>query len=91
MRAAVACARLLQAMPHIELSLVIGQYAIDWHLPDQKQNARNLTDTVRAWREHWPAVLPMPRNNRWLKANSWFEAEVVPALQTRVRSVLAQP
>ena len=83
-------ARLLQAMPHIELTLVIGQYAMDWHLPDKK--AQSLTDTVRAWREHWPALLPMPhpspRNNIWLKANPWFEAEVVPALQARLSSIL---
>ncbi len=84
--------RLLQAMPRIELTLVIGQYAMDWHLPDHK--IQSLTDTVRAWREHWPALLPMPhpspRNNIWLKANSWFEAEVLPALQAHVHSVLTE-
>ena len=83
-------ARLLQAMPRIELTLVIGQYAMDWHLPDQK--TQSLTDTVRAWREHWPALVtmphPSPRNNIWLKANPWFEAEIVPDLQARVRLVL---
>ena len=42
-------ARLLQAMPRIELTLVIGQYAMAWHLPGAM--AKNLTETVRAWRE----------------------------------------
>jgi uracil-DNA glycosylase len=82
-------AQLLQAMPRIELTLVIGQYAMDWHLPGEK--TQSLTDTVRVWRRHWPTLLPMPhpspRNNIWLKVNPWFEAEVVPALQTRVRSI----
>lgn len=82
---------LLQAMPRIALTLVIGQYAMDWHLPDQK--SQGLTQTVRAWREHGPALLPMPhpspRNNIWLNANPWFEAEVVPALRTRIRLLLA--
>ncbi len=82
-------ARLLQAMPGIELTLVIGQYAMDWHLPGQK--ARGVTDTVRAWQAHWPALLPMPhpspRNNLWLKANPCFADEVVPALQARVRAL----
>lgn len=80
-------ARLLQAMPNIQLTLVIGQYAMAWHLPNR--GAQSLTDTVRNWRDHWPALLPMPhpspRNNLWLKANPWFLADVVPALQTRVR------
>jgi uracil-DNA glycosylase len=86
-------ARLLQALPRIELTLVIGQYAMAWHLPGE--GTSNLTDTVRAWREHWPAVLPLPhpspRNNIWLKANPWFTMEVVPALQGRVHSVLVRP
>jgi uracil-DNA glycosylase len=83
-------ARLLQAMPRIELTLVIGQYAMGWHLPDAR--ATNLTETVRAWREHLPAVLPLPhpspRNNIWLKANPWFQLDVVPAVQARVRTLL---
>ena len=84
-------ARLLQAMPRIELTLVIGQYAMAWHLPDAATS--NVTRTVRAWRDHWPAVLPLPhpspRNNIWLRANPWFALEVVPAMQTRVRSLIS--
>jgi len=85
-------ARLLQAMPRIELTLVIGQYAMAWHLPGAM--AKNLTETVRAWREYGPQVLPLPhpspRNNIWLKANPWFTAELVPAVQGRVRSLASQ-
>ena len=84
-------ARLLQAMPHIQLTLVIGQYAMEWHLPGTA--AGNLTETVRTWREHWPGVLPLPhpspRNNIWLKANPWFALEVIPALQAWIRSLIA--
>lgn len=82
-------ARLLQAMPRIELTLIIGQYAIAWHLPGAATS--NLTETVRAWRAHGPAVLPLPhpspRNNIWLKANPWFAREVIPAVQARVHSL----
>jgi len=82
-------ARLLHALPKIELTLVIGQYAMAWHLPDA---AHNLTETVRAWRDHWPQVLPLPhpspRNNIWLKANPWFERDVVPAVRARVRTLV---
>ncbi len=83
--------KLLAAMPQIELTLVIGQYAQDWHLPDAK--ATNLTMTVKAWRDHWPAVVPLPhpspRNNIWLKANPWFAVDVVPVLQKRIRKIIA--
>jgi uracil-DNA glycosylase len=84
-------APLLAALPNIELTLVIGQYAMAWHLPDHA--AQSLTETVKAWRTHWPNVLPLPhpspRNNIWLKANPWFVQEVVPALQARVAAVLS--
>jgi uracil-DNA glycosylase len=82
--------KLLARMPGIELTLVIGQYAQAWHLEGSCKST--LTETVMAWREHWPSVLPLPhpspRNNIWLKRNGWFETEVVPALKKRVSEVL---
>ena len=84
--------RLLDQMRQIELTLVIGDYAQRWHLPDAE--SKNVTDTVAAWRGRWPTVLPMPhpspRNNIWLKINPWFVAEVVPALQSRVAALLSR-
>ena len=84
-------ARLLASMPNIELTLVIGQYAMQWHLPDRSTG--NLTETVLAWRDHWPEVLPLPhpspRNNPWLKANPWFDLDLVPAMQERIRTLTA--
>ncbi|MCG8507858.1 MAG: uracil-DNA glycosylase family protein [Rhodospirillales bacterium] len=82
---------LLAAMPDIALTLVIGRYALDWHLPDY---SGTVTDAVRNWRSAWPRLLPLPhpspRNNRWLKKNPWFEDEILPVLQTRVRDVLTE-
>ena len=84
-------APLLAAMPRIELTLAIGQHALEWHLP--AADGTTLTDQVKAWRTHWPALLPLPhpspRNNGWLEANPWFALEVVPALQARVRALMA--
>lgn len=80
---------LLATMPNIEITLVIGSYAQQYHLPKQH---KNLTETVRAWRDYWPRVLPLPhpspRNNRWFKANPWFDADAVPALKTQVNAIL---
>ena len=83
-------AGLLARLASLQLTLVIGQYAMGYHLPDA---GATLTDIVRDWQAHWPAVLPLPhpspRNNLWLKRNPWFEREVVPALQARVAQILA--
>ena len=82
--------QLLQMMPNVELTIIIGQYAIAWHVPEARK--QSLTNTVRAWKTHWPAKLPLPhpspRNNIWLKKNDWFESEIIPSLQQRIKSLL---
>ncbi|MBX2861153.1 MAG: uracil-DNA glycosylase family protein [Vampirovibrio sp.] len=82
--------QLLANLPNIQLTLVIGQYAQQWHLgTDQKAN---LTETVKNWADYWPKQLPLPhpspRNNIWLKKNPWFEQEVLPTLKTTISDIL---
>jgi len=81
---------LLDRLPHLQLTLVIGQYARAWHVP---QARGPLTETVRQWQARWPSVVVLPhpsgRNNGWFKHNPWFDAELVPALRARVAAVLA--
>lgn len=82
---------LLSALPNVELTLLVGSYALPWALGDRMKS--DMTETVRAWREYVPDILPLPhpswRNTAWLKRNPWFEAEVVPYLRDRVRGILA--
>jgi uracil-DNA glycosylase len=81
---------LLNFLPHIALTLVIGQYAHAWHLG--KRQKGSLTDTVKNWKEYWPDILvlphPSPRNNIWLRRNPWFEEEILPGLKDRVSQLL---
>ncbi|MBM1174019.1 uracil-DNA glycosylase family protein [Microvirga arabica] len=86
---------LFQALPDLDLVLLIGQYAQAWHLGENFKDG--LTETVRRWREilgnpQKPRILPLPhpswRNNGWLKKNPWFEAELLPTLQREVRELL---
>lgn len=83
-------APLIERLPEIQLTLVIGQYAQHWHLGDAC--GRTLKETVQNWQTFWPRILPMPhpspRNNRWLRMNPFFEAEVLPALKTRVQTLI---
>lgn len=83
-------APLLARLKKLQLTLVIGQYAQAYHLPDV---GASLTAKVQAWREQWPQLIPLPhpspRNNLWLKRNPWFEQELIPALRRRVFEVLA--
>ena len=82
--------QLLRRLPRIELTLVLGQHATQWHLPRHKGS---LTEACLQWRDHLPHLLvlphPSPRNNRWLRNNPWFEADVIPAVRARVAEILA--
>ncbi len=83
-------------LPHLELVLLVGQYAIGWHLPSAARQP--LSATVSNWRDHLaaepgrPVLFPLPhpswRNSGWLKRNPWFEVEAVPELRVRVRAAL---
>jgi uracil-DNA glycosylase len=87
---------LFDALPNLELVLLIGQYAQSWHLGREFEGG--LTATVARWREilaasRRPRILPLPhpswRNNGWLRRNPWFEAELLPVLRAEVRTMLA--
>ena len=75
----------------VALTLLVGGAAQGWHLPGRM----GVTERVRGWRDHAPAVFPLPhpswRNTGWLKKNPWFEAELLPVLRARLREVLEAP
>ena len=81
--------RLLKQLPQLQLTLVIGKYAQSYHL---SQNRLSLTDTVKAGKDYWPSIVPLPhpspRNNGWLKKNPWFEDEILPNLRKRITDIL---
>jgi len=83
-------AHLLAQLPHIKLTLVIGQYAQAYHL--QNFPHTTVTEAVKAWKEVWPEQLPLPhpspRNNIWLTRNPWFSKDLLPVLQGKIRKLL---
>lgn len=82
---------IVAALPKVELTLLLSRYAIDHYLPGSSK--RTVTERARAWKQTLPLVPmphPSPRNNRWLKQNPWFEAEVIPELRGRVARLMAK-
>jgi uracil-DNA glycosylase len=83
--------RLIAQLPCIELTLLVGQYAQTQWL--REQGHASVTATTRNWRAQAPGIIPLPhpspRNVAWFKANPWFGDELVPALQARVRGLIA--
>ena len=86
-------AALLALMPAVELTLLVGQYAQAHYLGDRR--SRTLTETVARWRELLPDYLPTPhpswRTRGWVSRNPWFEAELLPALRSRVAELVGSP
>ncbi|MDA8781846.1 uracil-DNA glycosylase family protein [Porticoccaceae bacterium] len=83
-------AKLLQRLPNIQTTLVIGKYAHDYHFSGK---AQTVTALVKDWCYHWPGKIPLPhpspRNNLWLRKNPWFDAETVPEIQRYISALLA--
>ncbi len=82
--------RLLPMLTSLNIRIIIGQYAVRYHLP--KMAGQSLTEIVSAWRDlpHGMIVVPhpSPRNQAWFKRHPWFDKELVPELQRRVEQVL---
>jgi uracil-DNA glycosylase len=82
--------KLIEAMPQVQLTLLIGGYAQQHYLGTRE----TLTATVRRFADYLPTVMPLvhpsPLNFRWLAKNPWYEAEVIPQLRQRVQAVLMQ-
>ena len=80
---------ILELMPDIKLTILIGSYSMKYYLG--KGMKENLTETVRRYKEYlpkyFPIVHPSPLNFRWQKANPWFEGEVVPVLREMVGKI----
>ncbi|WP_038178787.1 uracil-DNA glycosylase family protein [Vibrio rhizosphaerae] len=79
----------LDELPNIALTLLIGQYAQNYYLSNKP---KTLTETVRNW-SHWlpdmvPLPHPSPRNTLWLKKHPWFENDVVPFIREQVHTLL---
>lgn len=84
---------LFEHLPAQRLTLLIGQYAQNYYLPEEfKRRHKTLTERVRHNRElaeldNQLIALPhpSPRNQLWLKKNPWFEGEVIGYLRSRLQ------
>ena len=83
-------ARLRKSFPAVELTLLVGRYAMNYYLP--RSGRGSMTETDACWRDFLPEyfVLPHPswHTIRWLRDNPWFENEALPELRRRVGRIL---
>jgi uracil-DNA glycosylase len=80
--------KVLAHLPRLELTLLVGSYAINHYLEPR----RSMTETVAAWRRYRPSHLPLPhpswRTTAWEKKNPWFARDLLPELRRRVAALI---
>ena len=81
--------KLFNAMDHTELILLVGSYAQNYYLG--RKAKRTLTETVAAYQNYLPEYFvlshPSPRNNIWMKRNTWFQKDVLPELKRKIDKI----
>ncbi|MCB4957775.1 uracil-DNA glycosylase family protein [Streptococcus mutans] len=81
---------ILDLLPDIQLTILIGNYAQKYYL-HQKSSVK-LTDTVVHYKkylpDYFPLVHPSPRNQIWMSKHPWFEAQVVPDLKKIIQQII---
>jgi len=82
--------RLLELMPDLKLTILVGSYATKRYL--QPKSSASLTQVVKDYRDYlpefFPLVHPSPRNQIWMKKNPWFDQTVIPDLQELVAQIM---
>ena len=82
--------RLLELMPDLKLTLLVGSYATKRYL--KLKSSASLTQVVKDYRDYlpefFPLVHPSPRNQIWMKKNPWFNQTVIPDLQKLVAQIM---
>ncbi|EHD13317.1 hypothetical protein CIN_15090 [Commensalibacter intestini A911] len=79
--------KLLQHLPDIKLTLLVGSYAQNYVLGKGK-----VTDRVRDFQDYLPQYFPLPhpswRTLAWVKKNPYFEDEILVVLREKVKQIL---
>ncbi|HFI2472739.1 TPA: uracil-DNA glycosylase family protein [Streptococcus suis] len=80
---------ILDQLPELELTILVGNYAQTYYL---EKSQRNLTERVKHADDYLPTYFPLPhpspRNNIWQAKNPWFQAEIIPYLQNILMKIL---
>jgi uracil-DNA glycosylase len=83
--------RILEHLPNIQLTLLVGQYSQKHYLRSRRK--KSMTETVKAFPEYGPTFFPLPhpswRSGVWMRKQPWFEQVVIPKLRSTVRRVIA--
>ena len=79
---------LLEMMPKIELTILIGTYAQNYYLKDKRTLTERVGDYQNYLPNYFPIPHPSPTNRFWRAKHPWFEELVVPKFKQRVKEII---
>lgn len=81
---------LIDCLPDIKLTILIGSYAINYYL--KQAGYQNATAYIKKYQDflptYFPIVHPSPLTGPWLKQNPWFLTDNIPVLQTKIKALI---
>ena len=84
--------RVWHELPEVRLTLLVGVYAHAQYLPDARK--LRLAERIANFRAYLPRYFPLPhpswRSTMFMRANPWFEQDVLPELRKAVAQTLAR-
>ncbi len=84
---------ILQAMPALRLTLLVGRYAQEDVARRHGWPRAPMTERVRAYNTYLPQYFPLPhpswRTGAWERRHPWFGTDVLPALRAAFAGALA--
>ncbi|HFI0587080.1 TPA: uracil-DNA glycosylase family protein [Streptococcus suis] len=82
---------IMEQLPQIELTLLIGKYAQDYYLGE---SYRTVTERVENAGDYLPTYFPLPhpspRNNIWQAKHPWFVEQTLPILKNNINILLGK-
>lgn len=78
---------ILAQFTELELIILIGQHAVE-HFLGKGSLESKIKEQLRGEEAIIALPHPSPRNNIWLAKNDWFEAEVLPSLREKIKSIV---
>ncbi|CAI3942833.1 Uracil-DNA glycosylase (Udg4) (PDB:3IKB) [Commensalibacter communis] len=79
--------KILQQLPELQMTLLVGSYAQNYVL-----GKGTVTDRVKNYKDYLPNFFPLPhpswRTLAWAKKNPYFEDEILLELRQKVKEIL---
>ncbi|EUK18014.1 uracil-DNA glycosylase family protein [Commensalibacter papalotli (ex Servin-Garciduenas et al. 2014)] len=79
--------KILQQLPELKLTLLVGSYAQNYIL-----GKGTVTDRVKNYKDYLPDFFPLPhpswRTLAWAKKNPYFQEDILFALRQKVKEIL---